>query len=163
MDVLRLRQERGHTNGSPYPAVDWDNIARLSLSREKVITLSMPATTLLPVHACSPAPILHPDRDLQPDRDLYGNAFILKKEEIHKEMEVMRLLPLKTYNPMGGNYTPPTTYHPFGSIAGFLTNLGPVSFPKGPVKGYILNENHTWVLHATPPGQRRRGTRGSRR
>ena len=164
-DVLRLRRERGHTNGSPYPAIDWDNIARLSLSREKGITLSLAATTPLPVHACSPAPILHPDRDL------VTNVITLRTEEIRKEMEVMRLLPLKTYNPMGGNYTPPTTHYPFGSIDGYLTNLGPISLPKGPVKGYILDPiydyrgllQHRWVLHATPPGQRRRGARGSRR
>ena len=52
-DVPSLGQGRGHTNGSPYPTVDWDNIARLSLSREKGITLSMPETTLFPVSAAS--------------------------------------------------------------------------------------------------------------
>ena len=146
VDVLRLRQEREHTNGSPYPAVDWDNVARLSLTREKGITLSMPATTLLPVHACEPGPLLSTSWD---------------------EVE----LKSRTYNPMGGRYTSPKSMflklgrnlHPFGAITGFRTNLGPISFPKGPVKGYILNENHTWVLHATPPGVRRRGARGSRR
>ena len=145
-NVPSLGQERGHTNGSPYPAVDWDNLARLSLTREKGITLSMPATTLLPVHACEPGPLLSTSWD---------------------ETE----LKSRTYNPMGGRYTSPKSMflklgrnlHPFGAITGFRTNLGPISFPKGPVKGYILNEDHTWVLHATPPGVRRRGARGSRR
>ena len=165
-DVPRLGQGGGHTNGSPYPAVDWDNIARLSLTREKRITLSMPESTLLPVHACSPTPILHTDEYPHPEEGLYNEAFVQRKEEIRQEMMEIRRAAQKTYNPMGGSYTPPpanAVMEPFGSIAGFLTNLGPISFPKGPVKGYIRDQDHRWVLHATPSGQRRRGARGSRR
>ena len=135
-DVLRLRRERGHTNGSPYPAIDWDNLARVSFSHGS-LGLQLPRTTGLPVLACEPGPTHD------------------------AEME-------NTYNPMGGKYTPPpdrhwTTTTPFGQIDGFRTNLGPISFPKGPVKGYILDQDHRWVLHATPPGVRRRGARGLRR
>ena len=144
-DVPSLGHGRGHTNGSPYPSVDWDNVARLSLTREKGITLSMPEPTLLPVHACSPAPTLHSNENLH--GDICHTA-------------------LKTYNPMDGPYTlleKGATHAPFGAISGFRTSLGPISFPKGPVKGYILDEDHFWVLHATPPGVRRRGARGLRR
>ena len=165
-DILRLRRERGHTNGSPYPAVDWDNVARLSLTREKDITLSMPRTTPLPVHACSPTPILHPDEYPHPNEGLRNDAYVQRKEEIRQEMEMKRLAAQKTYNPVGGSYRPPekdAIQAPFGAIMGFRTSLGPISFPKGPVKGYILDEDHFWVLHATPPGVRRRGARGLRR
>ena len=125
----------------------------------------MPESTPLPVHACSPAPILHPDEDI-PNKDLYGNALT--------EMEQIRRAAQKTYNPMGSSYRPPeknATQAPFGAIMGFQTNLGPISFPKGPVKGYVRDPfyvdgyglQHRWVLHATPPGVRRRGARGLRR
>ena len=145
VDVLRPGQERGHTNGSPYPAVDWDNIARLSASRGS-ISLTLPHPIGLPVHACEPGPLLATSWD-----DIK--------------------LKSRTYNPMGGKYTPPSSSHPFGQIDGFRTNLGPISFPKGPVKGHILEPfhddegllKHRWVLHATPPGVRRRGARGLRR
>ena len=156
-DVLGPAEERGHTYGSfraeveerscplPYPAVDWDNIARLSASRGS-ISLTLPHPIGLPVHACEPGPLLATSRD---DVKLKS----------------------RTYNPMGGKYTPPSSSHPFGQIDGFRTNLGPISFPKGPVKGYILEPvyddqgllRHRWVLHATPPGVRRRGARGLRR
>ena len=134
VDVLGLGQERGRTNGSPYPAVDWDSLARLSVSRGS-LGLSLPRPDALPVLACDPGPD-HPCN--------------------------------QTYNPVacGGRYTPPpahATREPFGYIEGFRTNLGPVSFPRGPVKGYIWDREHHWVLHACPPGQRRRGSRGSRR
>ena len=135
-DVLRLRRERGHKNGSPYPAIDWDNLAKVSFSHGS-LGLQLPQTTSLPVIACKPGPTQ--DAELE-----------------------------NTYNPTGGKYTPPpaphlTTTNPFGQIEGFRTNLGPISFPKGPVKGYILDQDHRWVLHATPPGVRRRGARGLRR
>ena len=166
VDVLRLRQERGHTNGSLYPAVDWDNVARLSLTREKDITLSMPRTTPLPVHACSPTPILHPDEYPHPNEGLRNDAYVQRKEEIRQEMEMKRLAAQKTYNPVGGSYRPPekdAIQAPFGAIMGFRTSLGPISFPKGPVKGYIWDQDHSWVLFASPPGVRRRGARGQRR
>ena len=165
-DVPRLGQGGGHTNGSPYPAVDWDNIARLSLTREKRITLSMPESTLLPVHACSPTPILHTDEYPRPEEGLFNEAFVQRKEEIRQEMMEIRRAAQKTYNPMGGSYTPPSAdavREPFGSIAGFRTNLGPIAFPKGPVKGYVWDQDHSWVLFATPPGSKRRGARGLRR
>ena len=144
VDVLGPGQERGRTHGSlrveerscppPYPAVDWDNVARLSVVRGS-LGLSLPHPIQLPVYACDPGPD-HPCN--------------------------------QTYNPVacGGRYTPPpahATREPFGYIEGFRTNLGPVSFPRGPVKGYIWDREHHWVLHACPPGQRRRGSRGSRR
>ena len=141
-DVLGPGQERGRTHGSlrveerscppPYPAVDGDNVARLSVVRGS-LGLSLPHPTSLPVLACDPGPNYPRNQ---------------------------------TYNPMGGRYTPPTahaTREPFGLIEGFRTNLGPVSFPRGPVKGYIWDREHSWVLHACPPGLRRRGARGSRR
>ena len=106
-DVLAPRRERGHTNGSLYPAVDWDNIARLSLTREKKITLSMPEPTPLPVYACSPTPILHPDEYPHPEEGLSNEAFVQRKEEIRQEMMKIRRAAQKTYNPMGGSYTPP--------------------------------------------------------
>ena len=173
-DVPSLGQGRGHTNGSPYPAVDWDNIARLSLTREKKITLSMPEPTPLPVYACSPTPILHPDEYPHPEEGLSNEAFVQRKEEIRQEMMKIRRAAQKTYNPMGSPYLPPekdAINAPFGVIMGFQTNLGPISFPKGPVKGYIRDPvyddqgllYHRWVLHATPPGVRRRGARGLRR
>ena len=138
-DVLGPGQERGRTHGSlrveerscppPYPAVDWDNVARLSVVRGS-LGLSLPHITNLPVLACDPGPN-HP--------------------------------PNQTYNPVGGKYTPPTKGDPFGLIEGFLTNLGPVSFPRGPIKGYVWDQDNSWVLHACPPGPKRRGSRGSRR
>ena len=116
--------------------------------------LSMPSVHTLPVLACEPGPLLSTSWD---------------------EVE----LKSKTYNPMGGKYTSPkrmfsqlgVNWFPFGAIDGFQTNLGPISFPKGPVKGYVRDPvyddqgllYHRWVLHATPPGVRRRGARGLRR
>ena len=157
VDVLRPEEERGRTYGSlraevdglgpgqerqveerscphPYPAVDWDSLARLSVSRGS-LGLSLPRPDTLPVLACDPGPD-HPCN--------------------------------QTYNPVacGGRYTPPpahATRDQFGYIEGFRTNLGPVSFPRGPVKGYIWDQEHSWILHACPLGQRRRGSRGSRR
>ena len=132
-DVPSLGQGRGHTNGSPYPSVDWDNVARLSLTQGKDIMLSMPIMEKFPVLACDPGPDYPPN---------------------------------STYNPMGEKYAPPhytNDFSTFGVIYGFRTNLGPIAFPKGPVKGYVWDKDHSWVLHATPPGVRRRGARGLRR
>ena len=134
VELPRLGQGGGHTNGSNYPSVDWDNVARLSMSIGG-FGLTMPRSEALPVYACDPGPD-HPCN--------------------------------QTYNPVacGGRYTPPpahATREQFGYIEGFRTNLGPVSFPRGPVKGYIWDREHSWVIHACPPGQRRRGSRGSRR
>ena len=148
VDVPRLGQGGGHTNGSPYPSVDWDSMARLSVSQGS-LGLSIPGHTLLPVHACNPLP------KFPNDQDLSGDEFIQKREE-HRQAAI------RTYNPMGSPYKPPAenaTKEPFGSISGFHTNLGPIPFPRGPVKGYIWDPVHQWVLHASPPGQRRRGSR----
>ena len=132
----------GMSEGSPYPAVDWDSLARLTLSRlSGSMDIRLPHPIGLSVLACEPGPI----QDVELDH--------LREERVSK-----------TYNPMGCKYTPPTYWHPFGSIDGFRTNLGSVTFPRGPVKGHIWDkEEHRWVLHACPPGQRRRGLRGPRR
>ena len=66
VDVSRLGQERGHTNGSPYPTVDWDNVARLSLTRGKDTILSMPITERFPVIACDPGPDYPPNSTYNP-------------------------------------------------------------------------------------------------
>ena len=65
-DVPSLGQERGHTNGSPYPTVDWDNMARLSLTRGKDTILSMPITERFPVIACDPGPDYPPNSTYNP-------------------------------------------------------------------------------------------------
>ena len=42
--------------------------------------------------------------------------------------------------------------HPFGSLPGFLTNLGVVAVPKAPVGGYIYcPDAKRWMIHATTP------------
>ena len=111
------------------PAVDWDNVARLTVVRGN-LGLKLPQSTNLPVLACDPGPN-HPSS--------------------------------RTYNPMGEKYTPPTELEPFGQIEGFWTNLGPISFPRYPIKGYVWDRDNFWVLNAGPPGFNRRGSRGSRR
>ena len=155
VDVLRLGQERGHSNGSPYPAVDWDSMARVGMTRGGY-GLSLPRSEALPVHACDPRPN-HPPN---------WNQTVAQRAQFKQKLEEEWEAAVKTYNPMGDRYTPPldqATRAPFGLIDGFRTNLGPISFPKGPVKGYVWDQDHSWVLFATPLGQRRRGARGSRR
>ena len=43
-----------------------------------------------------------------------------------------------------------STWSPFGTAAGFPTNLGVVAMPSDPVGGYIYTEEEGWVLYATP-------------
>ena len=137
VDVLGPGQERQVNERSfapPYPEVDWDNVARLSIVRGN-LGLTLPRPTNLPVLACAPAP----DQSLPP---------------------------AATYNPMGGDYTRPIDEKPvapFGRITGFITNLGPVAFPRCPIKGYIWDRENSWVLYASHRSLRRRGSRGSRR
>ena len=58
-----------------------------------------------------------------------------------KEKEVLLS---KVYKPL------PTTSCPFGTAAGFPTNLGVVAIPSAPVGGYIYTEDEGWILYATP-------------
>ena len=43
-----------------------------------------------------------------------------------------------------------TSSCPFGTAAGFPTNLGVVAFPLTSVGGYIYTEDEGWILYATP-------------
>ena len=73
-------------------------------------------------------------------------------------MEKQRVWTSGTYNLF--TYKP----HPFGSSLGYNTSRGVVTIPKAPVGGWVYSaEMAKWVLYACPPGQRRRGSRGSRR
>ena len=48
-------------------------------------------------------------------------------------------------------YRPHTSpWSPFGTAAGFPTNLGVVAMPSDPVGGYLYTEDQGWVLYATP-------------
>jgi len=122
-DVPSLGQGRGHTNGSPYPTVDW------SMVRWK------PAL---------PNPVQCPILGASQDPDFY-----MEKQCVWSS----------------GTYTPfTTTKNPFGSLPGYHTNRGVVAVPTTPVSGWLYStEVGNWVLHACPPGVRRRGARGSRR
>ena len=50
----------------------------------------------------------------------------------------------KVYRPLT------STWSPFGTAAGFPTNLGVVAMPSDPVGGYLYTEDQGWVLYATP-------------
>ena len=141
VDVPRLGQERGHTNGSPYPAVDWDNMARLGMSLGG-FGVSLPRSEALPVLACEPGTFLnihHVELDHY-GMDRVARDYSLTVAQLREKVVEERAAAIKTYNPTGAQFTPPqvnATRDLFGSILGFRTNLGPISFPSGPVKGYI--------------------------
>ena len=129
--------------------------------------LSLPRSEKLPVLACEPATFVNTHAG---ELKYWGLSRVEKDynmtvAQLEEKAEEEQAAAIKTYNPMGDRYTPPPDQDssaPFGHIDGFRTNLGPISFPKGPVKGYIFDKDHSWVLFATSPGQRRRGARGSR-
>ena len=64
----------------------------------------------------------------------------------------------------GSNYNLHSVKNPFSSLPGYQTSRGVVAVPTTPVGGWLYSmELGNWVLHACPPGNRRRGSRGSRR
>ena len=145
-DVLGSGQERECNNGSlrvegrqvkarsclpPYPVIDWDAISRTTVVRNR-------HGQFLGLHLPSPTNLPVLACDPGPNHP-----------------------PNETYNPMGDKYTPPTDWDPFGLLEGFWTNLGPISFPRCPIKGYVWDRKNSWVLHA---GHKSRGgSRGSKR
>ena len=58
--------------------------------------------------------------------------------------EEKKVLLEKVYHPLRA------TSPPFGTAAGFPTNLGVVAMPSDPVGGYIYTEDQGWILYATP-------------
>ena len=128
----------------------------------------MPRSEQLPVLACEPGTFLN-IHNVELDHfgmERVARDYSLTVAQLREKVVEERAAAIKTYNPTGAQFTPPqvnATRDLFGFIQGFRTNLGPISFPRGPVKGYIWDQEFSWILHACPPGQRRRGARGSGR
>ena len=172
-DVLGLAEERGGTNGSLRAKVD----VRGPTEEQGCTTVSLQAEvdvlgpeeeggrtdgslrveegschppypnvdwTAIRFKPPLPNPTLCPILGASQDPDFY--------------MEKQRVWTSGTYNLF--TYKP----HPFGSLPGYFTSRGVVTVPKAPVGGWVYSaEMAKWVLYACPPGQRRRGSRGSRR
>ena len=148
----------------PYPRVDW---TKVNIYTKR----NLPQPSQLPVHGCPQDPLIYPDAPKPEGRIMERYAPTSKCSIIgckHKEcipppestttvhsngcnsrfIAISRtekeVLLSKVYKPLA------TDSCPFGTAAGFPTNLGVVAIHLTPVGGYIYTEDEGWILYATP-------------
>ena len=149
---------------SPYPRVEWN---RINIHTKR----NLPQPQSFPVLSCPKDPNIYPDAPNPKGRvmELYTPTSMCQipgceHVECNPSTEVSTTIHLdesgsrgfkaisrnkegavllsKTYVPLQA------TSFPFGSAAGFQTNLGVVSPPDSPVNGFVYTKEG-WVLHAT--------------
>ena len=108
----------------PYPKVDWSKVNSYSKK-------NLPKAEGFPILGCPHHPDYYPDA---PNPE--GRIAICRGTK-------------DCWLP-GCSHETPIRDRPFGSLPGFLTNLGIVAMPSKPVGGYIYTEEEGWVLYATP-------------
>ena len=149
----------------PYPRVDW---GRINPHTKR----NLPQPTQLPVSGCPQDPNIYPDSPNPKGRVMewyrpttqcflpgcdhtdchppaayttttYPSSCSSDGFNVHSRNEEGKILLNKYYKPLR------VTSCPFGTAAGFETNLGVVAPPVSPIGGYIYTEEG-WKLHATP-------------
>ena len=150
----------------PYPRVDW---TKVNIYTKR----NLPQPSNLPLYGCPQDPLVYPDSPDPKGRimeccspsskcningcehkpcipptgcttttrtvDGWEKGSFIATSRVGKEV-----LLTKDYHPLKA------TSPPFGTAAGFPTNLGVVAMPSDPVGGYIYTEDGGWVLYATP-------------
>ena len=149
----------------PYPRVDW---SRINPNTKR----NLPQPTQLPVSGCPQDPNIYPDSPNPEGRVMewyrpitqcflpgcdhtdchppaasttttYSGGCSSDGFNVHSRNEEGKILLNKYYKPLR------VTSCPFGTAAGFETNLGVVAPPVSPIRGYIYTVEG-WKLHATP-------------
>ena len=108
----------------PYPKVDWSKVNSYTKK-------NLPKAECFPILGCPHHPDYYPDAP-------------------NPEGRIAICRGTKDCRLPGCSHETPIRDRPFGSLPGFLTNLGIVAMPSKPVGGYIYTEEEGWVLYATP-------------
>ena len=175
--AAHYNQGRTTTTPEPYPKVNW---ARLKPHSRK----SLPQPIQLPLSSCPQDSNLYPDFPNPQGRIMEWHkpttqCFLPGCQHTEclppadsTSTTVLSNSSPNTYNVVSRNkegqillnkaYRPTTqASSPFGTTAGFETNLGTVAPPKYPIDGYIYTQQG-WKLHATPGQQILPATQPSR-
>ena len=167
IDERAAHYSRGRPTPSrePYPRVDW---SRINPNTKR----NLPQPTQLPVSGCPQDPNIYPDSPNPEGRVMewyrpitqcflpgcdhtdchppaasttttYSGGCSSDGFNVHSRNEEGKILLNKYYKPLR------VTSCPFGTAAGFETNLGVVAPPVSPIRGYIYTVEG-WKLHATP-------------
>jgi len=163
--AAHYNQGRTTTTPEPYPKVNW---ARLKPHSRK----SLPQPIQLPLSSCPQDSNLYPDFPNPQGRIMEWykpttQCFLPGCQHTEclppadsTSTKVLSSSDPNTYHIVSRNkegqiilnkaYRPTTqASSPFGTAAGFETNLGTVAPPEYPIDGYIYTQRG-WILHATP-------------